>query len=459
MNLTEVLAIGIPTISLTISSILILYTNFKIAIITSLVTCIISVISLSISWGLGLTDVLLFDNIIIIDKLGYFLSITSIISSIIVVVGSYDHIRLWRTANSLISLILLTLLGIIFLSFSNNIVLIIISWAISSAATYAISVLRKDLLSGDAGLKYLIMGLISSSFMILGFSLYILASSSLQLLSVAGISYINILPISIVFLGVAFLFKMGAFPFQGWLPDVYILADRVAVSFISSIGKFIGIVPLIRIIYNLLNSSTYSVFNTVVLILFSVIAILSLIYGNVIAFSRRELSAMLSYSSIAQVGFILLGVSVLPSNIAVAGILLHLLAYSIAQAGLFLLTSYVEKVAGTSRFEGLRGFSKDRLITASSILLLLSLLGVPPLLGFWSKLFIFASTISYPWLTIIGVLMSAISAGYYILPIREIFREGEVEIVRSSERTAVIVAGFLILVLGLIAPLIYGVLS
>lgn len=453
MNLVEILAIGIPTLSFTVASISILYINIKNAIIISILSCIISLISQLLSLILYPSEIVLFDGIMIVDKLGYFLSIIVIISSLIVLIGSYTHIKNWRTSNSLIALILLTLLGIIFLSFSNNIIMIIISWAISSAATYAISVLRKDYLSADAGLKYLIMGLISSSFMILGFSLYILASSSLQLVIISSVSYSNILYLSLVFLSIAFLFKMGAFPFQGWLPDVYILSDRVVVSFISSIGKFIGIVPLVRILYNLLSTS-----NLIVLIIFSIISILSLVYGNVIAFSRRELSAMLAYSSIAQVGFFLLGVSVLPSKIAVAGILLHLLAYSIAQAGLFIFTSYVEKLNGTSRFEGLRGLYKDRILTASVILLLLSLLGIPPLLGFWSKLFIFASTISYPWLTVIGVLMSAISAGYYIPPLRELFREGEIEIVKSSERSATIGAGFLILILGIVSPLIYGVL-
>jgi len=458
MNLVEILAIGIPTLSFTVASISILYINIKNAIIISILSCIISLVSQLLSLILYPSEIVLFDGIMIVDKLGYFLSIIVIVSSLIVLIGSYTHIKNWRTSNSLIALILLTLLGIIFLSFSNNIIMIIISWAISSAATYAISVLRKDYLSADAGLKYLIMGLISSSFMILGFSLYILASSSLQLVIISSVSYLNILYLSLVFLSIAFLFKMGAFPFQGWLPDVYILSDRVVVSFISSIGKFIGIVPLVRILYNLLSTSQASTSNLIILIIFSIISILSLVYGNVIAFSRRELSAMLAYSSIAQVGFFLLGVSVLPSKIAVAGILLHLLAYSIAQAGLFIFTSYVEKLNGTSRFEGLRGLYKDRILTASVILLLLSLLGIPPLLGFWSKLFIFASTISYPWLTVIGVLMSAISAGYYIPPLRELFREGEIEIVRSSERLATIGAGFLILILGIVSPLIYGVL-
>jgi NADH-quinone oxidoreductase subunit N len=453
------MSIGIPSVILVVSSIIVLYIRPKSAIILGSLISLLSALLFTVFWILGVEGYYIFQRTVLIDRLGYFISIAASLTTFIVLLGSMSHIEIWPTSNSFVSLSLLTLLGIIYLSFSNNIILIIISWTISSAATYAITVLRKDYFSSDAGLKYLIMGIISSSFLILGLSLYIVSSSNLEIINLNNIKFITIILLSIVLLSVAFLFKIGAFPFQSWLPDVYIMADRVSVALVSSIGKFIGLTPLVRILYNLLSGvNDNGIVSLFILTIFSLISILSLTYGNVIAFSRKELSALLAYSSIAQAGFFLLGVSVLPSNVALAGIILHLISYSIAQAGLFLFTSYIEKLNGSSRFEALRGLSNDRILSFSVIMMFLSLLGVPPLLGFWSKLFIFASTFSYPWLTVIGVIMSAISAGYYIPPLREMFREGNVEIVKSTERTATIIAGILILALGLIAPLIYGVI-
>jgi NADH-quinone oxidoreductase subunit N len=179
--------------------------------------------------------------------------------------------------------------------------------------------------------------------------------------------------------------------------------------------------------------------------------------GNIIAFSRKDLPSILAFSSIAQMGFILIGFVALKVNtqIAEAGLVTQSLAYVIAQAGLFNFVNHIEKVSGTARFEGLRGLAKsDRGLATSASILVLSLLGIPPIIGFWGKLFLFESVYFYPWLIIIAVLNSAISAGYYIPIIREMFREGESNFVESEERDSVIFSAILSIGIGIISPLI-----
>ncbi|BDC19696.1 NADH-quinone oxidoreductase subunit NuoN [Acidianus sp. HS-5] len=419
----------------------------------SLSANVIGIIVLAAFWVKGFVGYTIFSCTLYIDNIGYLFSMIVLIGTIVVIIGGKSHVENWTTRSSMLSLLLLTGLGLIYMAFAYNILIILGAWGISSAASYAITMLRKDYKSVDAGIKYLVMGLISSSFMILGFALYFLSVNTFSL-NYETIEYPYLFMLGLAMLSVAFFFKLGAFPFQGWLPDVYINADRISVSFISSVGKLLGIVPLLRIIS--LGDPTQNILNFFV-VLFSIMSVLSMIVGNIIAFSRKDLPSILAFSSITQMGFILIGFVALKINvqIAEAGLVTQSLAYVIAQAGLFNFVNYIEKVSGTARFEGLRGLAKyDKGLATSASILVLSLLGIPPILGFWGKLFLFESVYLYPWLIIIAVLSSAISAGYYIPIIREMFREGEMNFIETEERDSVIFSAILSIGIGIISPLI-----
>ena len=456
------LPIVIPSILMVFSSIAVIYLDngkdegFLRSVSLALATLLISLVFFILFFVLKYYNYAIFSYSLRLTPFGYFIIISSLVASILVILGGVEELRTWGTRSSFLSLVILTNLGIIFLSFAYNVLVIFASWGIASAATYVIAMLRKDYNSTEAGVKYLVMGLLSSSLMIIGLAFYVLGVNNLSL--DATISYSTLVILGIVFFSIAFLFKIGAFPFQGWLPDVYSMADRVSVAFVSSVGKIVGIAPLIVLLYY---TPMDSIISLMVFILFALISILSLIFGNVSAFSRKDFASMLAYSSITQVGFMLIAIAMFPYNesVALAGLMVYLLAYSIAQAGLFIALSHVEKVSGTSSFEGFRGMSSgDKTLAFAISILLLSLLGLPPILGFWAKLFVLESSFSQPWLTVIGFLNSAISAGYYIPPIREMFREGNFTLVNSPERNTVLVASILSIILGIIAPLIFGVL-
>lgn len=444
----------IPSILLLFSSIAVLFIKrYDSSFYLALGTVLASLVTLVITWVLGYNNYSLFSSTLYVDNVGYLFSIVALIGTVVVLLGAKSHIESWSTRSSMISLILLSTLGIMYLSFAYNILVILGGWGISSAALYAITMLRKDYNSVNAGIKYLVMGLISSSFMILGFSFYIAATHTLSL-NYGTVYYPYLFITGMSFIAVAFLFKIGAFPFQGWLPEVYTNADRESVAFVSSVGKLVGLVPLIKVFVFGDPTSLIDIFMVVV---FSAISILSMIVGNIVAFSRRELSSILSFSSITQMGFIVIGLVALHINtqVALAGLVVQSIAYVIAQAGLFSFVNYVEKVSGTSRFEGLAGLARsDRILAASAAILLLSLLGIPPIVGFWGKLFLFESVYQFPWLIILGVINSAISAGYYIPIIREMFRDGEFSFVDTEERDSVIFSAVLSIAVGIISPLL-----
>ncbi|ARM76329.1 NADH-quinone oxidoreductase subunit NuoN [Acidianus manzaensis] len=450
----DYLPILVPSVLLLFSSISVLFIKkYSIAFYLMLTISIVSLISLILTWIFGYINYALFSKSLYIDDTGYLFSMIAIVGTIIVLIGGKSHIEGWPTRSSMLSLMSLSTLGIIYLSFAYNILIILGGWGIASAASYVIAMLKKDYNSVNAGMKYLIMGLISSSFMILGFAFYIVSTQTLYL-DYGTIYYPYLFITGIAFLSVAFLFKIGAFPFQGWLPDVYTNADRESVAFVSSVGKLLGIIPLIRLF---IFGDPSQLVTTLMIVLFSTISILSMTIGNIIAFSRKELSSILSFSSISQMGFILIGFVALEVNttIAEAGLIVQSLAYIIAQAGLFNFVNHVEKTSGTSRFEGLEGLAKnDKGLAAASSILLLSLLGIPPIIGFWGKLFLFESVYQFPWLIIIAVVNSAISAGYYIPVIREMFKDGEFSFIQSDERGSVILSAILSIAVGIISPLI-----
>ncbi|AKA73642.1 NADH-quinone oxidoreductase subunit NuoN [Saccharolobus solfataricus] len=453
------LPILIPSIFILFSSISVLFIDngldenrFRLSVILSVVLLGVSLAFLIYSWTASVINYTLFSKSLLIDVPGYFFSITVFSIGILAILLSKDHIISWPTRSSMLSLMLLSLLGLFYMSFANNIIIVLTTWAISSAASYAIAMLRKDYKSVDAGIKYLIMGLLSSSIMIIGFASYLISTGSL--LFTTSVIYPNLFFFSISFISIAFLFKIGAFPFQAWLPDVYTDADRISVAFISSVGKLIGIIPLFRVVY-------LSDPNMVELVIFIVISVASMLVGNITAFSRRDVAAILSFSSITQMGYILIGFAMFTVSpaIAVVGILVQSLAYGIAQVGLFGIVSHVEKVSGTSDISGLRGISsQDKPLAFAIVVLILSLLGIPPIFGFWGKLFLFESSFTYPWLTIIAVLNSAISAGYYVPIVREVFREGEFEVIKSSERNIAVVSAILSIILGIVIPIVFQIL-
>ncbi|QKQ99500.1 NADH-quinone oxidoreductase subunit NuoN [Metallosphaera tengchongensis] len=453
------LPVAIPSLVILFSSLAVLFIDkgreedYRLAYGLTSATVIVTLAVLIASLSLRLYNYSIFSGSLYLDLPGYLLSIATFAGTIVALTGLTGHMRDWKTRSSMLSLIMLTDLGVLYMSFSYDVLVILMGWAISSAATYAITMLRKDRKSVDAGIKYLILGLVSSSFMILGFAAYVVSTGTLSL-NFSSLSYPDLLVLGLALLSISFLFKIGAFPFQGWLPDVYTMADRGSVSFVSSVGKLIGIVPLLKV---LTLGDPSGVEKVAVIALFSVVSVLSMVVGNIVAFSRSDVAAILSFSSIAQMGFILVGFSVIQVDptLAEAGIFTQILAYVIAQAGLFNFLGHLEKVSGTTNLEGLRGLAKgDRGLAASSIILVLSLLGIPPILGFWGKLFLFESAYTLPWLIVIAVLNSAASAGYYIPIIREMFRDGSVKLVRSGERDSVIMASVLSIVVGILAPLI-----
>ena len=210
------------------------------------------------------------------------------------------------------------------------------------------------------------------------------------------------------------MFKIGVFPFQMWVPDVYDGAPTVVSGMLSTAGKVAAVGTILPIILAL-NIADYKM-------VFAMAAVATMLYGNVIALAQTNIKRLLAYSSIASAGYIFVGVAAM-NRTALTGISFYLIAYTFMQLGAFVIASILEKKDDGSRdyknvdIDFYKGLGKrNPWMAVFMTVFLFSLAGIPPFAGFWGKYYIFYAAIeaNMIWLAVIGILLSLIGVYYYL---------------------------------------------
>jgi len=283
---------------------------------------------------------------------------------------------------------------------------------------------RRRLLSQEAALKYFLLGAYSSAFFLFGAALLYGYSGSLSLngltdaIHSAGGNDVFLL-LGIVFLSVGLLFKVGAVPFHSWTPDVYQGAPTPITGFMAAATKAAAFGATIRIFYIGLDAAQLS-WKPII----STIAVITMIFGAIVAISQRDLKRILAFSSITHAGFILTAVVSLNVN-ALSATLFYLLAYGVATIGAFGIVTLVRDSAGevtdVNRWVGLG--KKSPLIATVFSLFLLSFAGIPLTSGFVGKFAIFSAAYESGniYLVVAGVLSSAVAVFFYLRIILMLF--------------------------------------
>ncbi len=226
---------------------------------------------------------------------------------------------------------------------------------------------------------------------------------------------------------VGFAFKVAAVPVQWWTPDVYQGAPTSVTAFMSVGAKGAGFAALIRVLHSAFGELTYSADWAIAA---AVLAVLTMTVGNLAALAQKDVKRMLGYSSIAHAGYILVGVAAANES-GVRGVLFYLLAYAFMNVGAFAVASVLERQGEFSTtLRDYAGLSqRDPLLAAAMTVFMLSLTGMPPLVGFWGKLFLFRAAVeaSMSWLAIVGVINSVISAVYYLGVVVQMYMRGPAE--------------------------------
>jgi NAD(P)H-quinone oxidoreductase subunit 2 len=316
-----------------------------------------------------------------------------------------------------ITILLTAALGGMFLCGASELVMIFVSLETLSIASYLLTgYMKRDSRSNEAALKYLLIGASSSALFLYGVSLlYGLSGGQTELTAIAqSLTETNqslglIMALVFVIAGVAF--KISAVPFHQWTPDVYEGSPTPVVAFLSVGSKTAGFAlatRLLVVVFPLLSNEWHFVFTA--------LAMLSMILGNMVALAQTSMKRLLAYSSIAQAGFVMIGL-IAGTETGYASMIFYLLVYLFMNLGGFACVILFSLRTGTDQINEYSGlYHKDPLITLCLSLCLLSLGGIPPLAGFFGKLYLFWAGWQaglYP-LVLVGLVTSVISIYYYI---------------------------------------------
>jgi NADH-quinone oxidoreductase subunit N len=360
------------------------------------------------------------------------------------------------------ALLLLGSIGMLLLVASEHLLMIFVGLELTSLSLYVLAGINKrNPRSSEAALKYFLFGSVAAAFALFGFSLVYGASGSLELRGIAsalrGRALDPMLAAALVMVVIGFGFKIAAVPFHLWAPDTYQGAPNASAAFIASSSKVASFAILAKVVVlgfsGLAGSGDWGGFAAGWVPLLAVVALFSMVLGNLGALAQVSVKRLLAYSAVAHAGYTLVGVASdnLPGVVAV---LYYAVTYGLAAMGAFAVAGAVEDEDGDARLEHFAGLSRRSPLLAFCLMIfLLSLAGIPPLAGFYGKFSLFAAAVTVEaghgllWLVAVAVGLSAVSLYYYLLVLKQTYVVDAASAVRPLTRNAT----FLVTVTGLAA--------
>lgn len=373
-----------------------------------------------------------FFNMFTLDQYALFFELVFLIIAVVMILASYDYVGKYvRADGEFYTLLLLSVTGMMLLASTTELISIYISFELTSIPLYVMAgFIRTSEKSAEAAVKYVLLGAMSSAILLYGFALLYGLTGTTDLMSIAtliknGIHTGNVI-ISLqsnvlellagILILAGFGFKISAVPFHMWAPDIYEGSPTPATAFFSVGSKAGGFAALIRIF---IDGGLGAANLTALVVMISVVAVLTMTLGNFVAAVQSNVKRMMAYSSIAQAGYILVGfvASFATNNSAGnAAALFYILIYVITNLGAFAGIIALANLTGGDKIEDFRGLARRApLLSAGTAVCLLSLGGIPPMAGFWSKVLIFLAAwgSGQSWLVIIALINSIVSLVYY----------------------------------------------
>ena len=411
-----------------------------------------------------------FGRLVVSDPMGHWLKCFATIAVMVTLVYSrpYAADRDMLRGGELFSLSLFALLGMSFMISGQNFIVIYLGLELLTLSSYALVALRRDHTQAtEAAMKYFVLGAMASGFLLYGMSMMYGATGSLELSEVmkaiaTGQVNRQVLVFGLVFIVSGLAFKIGAVPFHMWIPDVYQGAPTAATLMIGGAPKLAAFAIMIRLLVEGMLPLAFDWQQ-----MLSLLAIGSLLIGNLAAIAQTNLKRMLAYSTIAQMGFVLLGF--------VAGVIngQTTLAANAYSSAMFYIVSYVLTTLaafGVIMLLARQGFESEEITDLAGLnqrsplyagvmaICLFSMAGIPPMVGFYAKLSVLQSLMVsgqsfYIGLAIFAVIMSLIGAFYYLRVVKVMYFDEPVTATTVSAdadvRVVLSINGLLVLVLGI----------
>ena len=378
------------------------------------------------------TNQFLLSDMVRVDAFSLYFTIIACLAAGLVILASMEYMKArTRYRGEFYGLLLLAALAMTLMAASTNLIMIYLSIEFMSLTSYVlVGYFRDDPKSSEGGLKYFLYGATTSALMLYGMSLVYGATGTTDLVGIAStlattqgtLEPTNPLMLPALLLMLAgFSFKMALVPFHQWSPDAYEGAPTPVATLLSVGPKAMGFAVLLRVLLTAVPSLLYDW----VAILMG-ISLVTMTLGNLTAMRQTNIKRMLAYSSIAQAGYILMGiVSIGPfTALGVHGVLLYLMAYLFTNAGAFIAVIAFSHVTNSDEIADYAGLVRRApALAAVMVIFFMSLAGLPPTAGFVGKLLVFGAAVQagYYYLALIGVLNSVISVVYYFNVVRQMF--------------------------------------
>src|SRR5688572_18505660 len=409
----------------------------------------IAIIIFRVLTGEVLPAVAFSQEVVVDDMFGSFFAIALLIVSIMVTASSWNYYKGRSNPAAYYSLILLSSIGMVIIAYSTDLLMLLVAWELMSLPTYALAAFSKrDPISNEAAIKYFMFGALSTAILVFAIGLVYGVTGTTNIgaaIQTMANLQVDVIPIGILAIALfiaGFGFKMGLVPFHMWLPDAYEGSPTTIGALLAAGTKKAGFAAGLRVV--VLGIFALNADWTMTL---AIVAVFTMILGNLGALVQKSVPRILAYSSIAQAGYIMMGIALAPySDQALTGSLFHIINHAVMKSAAFIAAAAVAVALAGYSLDKYRGLGKRMPITAIALSIsLLALAGVPPLNGFWSKLVLFGAGINSgplvewgPWLAIAGVLNSALSLGYYAWIMRKMYMEEGPDMSKIKEPRAIV---------------------
>jgi len=365
--------------------------------------------------GVATPQILL--GVLSIDNFSVYFAAVFVLITLLIAIASMNYMRGDKNFDTYFSLLLLGTFGMMLVAFSVDLIALFIAWELMNVPSYVLTAIHKqDPTSNEAAIKFFILSALSSALIIYAISLVFGITGTTNIYSVAQ-DMQTVLPkldpialLAMVLFIAGFGMKVAAVPFHMWIPDAYEGAPITIGAFLAAGTKNGGFAAFLRVFMVALIALRLDWSGTL-----AIIAILTMTLGNVAALMQKSFTRMLAYSSIAQAGYILIGLAA-ATPLGITGALFHILNHGVMKTAAFVAAAAVYSRLSTTSLDSYSGLGNRMPVTAFTLTIsLFALAGVPPLSGFMSKLVLFTAAVdgNMWWLALAGVLNSAFSMAYY----------------------------------------------
>jgi len=426
-------------------------------------------------WGAPTAGI--FYNMLAVDKFAILFKFLFLAAAGLVILASQDYVsKFVRFQGEFYALVLLSALGMMLMAAAADLITLYVALELSSISLYVLAGFLKDQKSTEAGLKYLLLGALASAILLYGMAMVfgltghtcmVCIADAIQAMPISSIMESPALAMGIILLAVGFGFKIASVPFQMWVPDVYEGAPTPVTAYLSVASKAAGFAIILRVFFTIFGAPDWLSQNWGLLL--AVLSAITMTVGNVVAIAQTNIKRMLGYSSIAQAGYLMVGLATVgmaagADALGRSGLLFFLMSYTVTNLGVFIAIIAISNKINSDMIGDYTGMGKRAPLLALALTLcLVSLTGLPPTAGLIAKVYIFSGAVAHGllWLVIIAVINSCISAYYYFRVVKVMWmgEPASDEKVPSTWalRAALVICCLTVLVMGVVPAFFMGV--